>query len=182
MTDGGQFENALARLVAIFQERRVPYALMGGLAVAAWGAPRATEDIDLLADLSPSSELDAALRAAGFEAEWRRGSPDDPVPLLLRLHSASAPEIDVICATRGWEREMLNRSIRVRIPEGPETPVVAIEDLIVLKLMAGGPGDLADVADLLTHAGPLPELENRAAARGVSDLLRQVRASTGNPP
>lgn len=180
MTDGGQFEDALASLATIFKERSVPYALIGGLAVAAWGAPRATEDIDLLADVSPSPELDATLRAAGFEAEWRRGAPDDPIPLLLRLRGAAGPEIDVVCATRDWEREMLNRSIRVRIPKGPETPVIAIEDLIVLKLMAGGPGDLADVADLLERAGPLPELEQRARERGMSDLLRQVRASTGS--
>lgn len=180
MIEGGRFEGVLASLVAVFQERRVPHALIGGLAVAAWGAPRATEDIDLLADMDPSPELDAAFRAAGFEVEWRRGEPDDPVPLLLRLRGSSAPEVDVICATRDWEREMLDRAIRVRIPEGPETPVIAVEDLLVLKLMAGGPRDLADVADLLARAGSLPELEKRAMARGVLDLLRRVRASTGN--
>lgn len=179
MTAGGPFEDALARLVAVLEQRGISYALIGGLAVAAWGAPRATEDIDLLADLSPSPELDSALRAAGFDVEWRRGGPDDPVPLLLRLRSASGPEIDVVCATRPWEREMLGRSVRVRIPEGPETPVVAAGDLIVLKLLAGGPGDLADVAELLERVGPLPELEARAAARGVSDLLRRVRAALG---
>jgi len=150
---------------------------MGGLAVAAWGAPRATEDIDLLADVTASPELEASLHTAGFEAEWRRGAPDDPIPLLLRLRSPSGPEIDVVCATRAWEREMLARSIRVRIAEGLEIPVVALEDLIVLKLMAGGPGDLADVVDLLDRAGSLTELDQRAAARGVADLLRQVRAS-----
>ncbi len=152
---------------------------MGGLAVAAWGAPRATEDIDLLADLSPTPQLDAALRAGGFEPEWRRGESDDPVPLLLRLRSPSGPEIDVICATRAWERDMLARAVRLRTPQGLEIPVIAVEDLIVLKLMAGGPGDLADVADLLGRVGPLPELETRAAARGVLDLFRQVRASAG---
>ena len=179
MTQRARFEDTLATLAAIFQERAVPHALMGGLAVAAWGAPRATEDIDLLADLSPSQELDAALRARDFEPEWRRGAPDDPIPLLLRLRSPSGPEIDVVCTTRAWEREMLSRSIRLRLSEGLEIPVVALEDLIVLKLMAGGPGDMADVADLLERAGPLPELEKRATARGVLELLRQVRASTG---
>jgi hypothetical protein len=58
--------------------------------------------------------------------------------------------------------------------------VIAVEDLIVLKLLAGGPGDLADVADLLERAaGPLVDLKRRAAERGVLDLLRQVRASIG---
>jgi len=72
---------------------------------------------------------------------------------------------------------MLARSIRIQIAGRLEIPVVALEDLIVLKLMAGGPHDLADVVDLLGRGGSLPDLEKRAAARGVSDLLRQVRAS-----
>jgi hypothetical protein len=177
MTEPGQFEAALVRLDAAFETLRAADALIGGLAVAVWGAPRATEDIDLLADVIPSPELEAALRTAGFQAEWRRAGPDDPIPLLLRLRGARGPEVDVVCATRGWEREMLARSIRVRVPGGPAIPVVALEDLIVLKLRAGGPGDLADVADLLQRAGSLPELEPRARDRGVLDLLRQVRAS-----
>lgn len=179
MTHPGDFEKALASVAAVFRARSVPYALMGGLAVAAWGAPRATEDIDLLADVTPSPELDSALRASGFEVEWRRGAADDPIPLLLRLCGRSGPEIDVLCATRAWEREMLARAVRLRLAQGLEIPVIAVEDLIVLKLLAGGPGDLADVADLLRRAGPLPELDKRATARGVVGLLRQVRASTG---
>ena len=179
MTQRGGFEDALARLVAAFQGRGVPYALIGGLAVAAWGAPRATEDIDVLADVSPSADLDRALRAAGFEAEWRRGTSDDPIPLLLRLRSRSGPELDVICASRAWEREILTRSIQLRLGQDLAVPVVALEDLIVLKLLAGGPADLTDVADLLGRAGPLPDLDKQAAARGVLDLLRHVRASAG---
>jgi len=173
------FEATLARLTAIFEQRSIPYALMGGLAVAAWGAPRATEDVDLLAGTGQSDEFDRALRAASFSVEWRRGGPDDPIPLLLRLRTPGGPEIDVVCATRAWEREIIGRAVRLRLPQALEIPVVAVEDLIILKLMAGGPGDLADVTDLLERAGPLPELEKRAAARGVLELLRQVRAATG---
>lgn len=180
MTEGARFEEILERLLSAFERAGVAHALIGGLAVAAWGAPRATEDIDLLADATRSSELDAALRHAGFEPEWRRGGPDDPVPMLLRLRDAAGgPGVDVACVTRGWEREILERAVRVRIPGGPDVPVVAVEDLIVLKLLAGGPGDLADVADLLSRSGPLPGLAARAAARGVGDLLRRVRESLG---
>lgn len=179
MTEGGRFADALASLVAVFEERGIPYALIGGLAVAVWGAPRATEDIDLLADVSPSPELDAALCASRFEPEWRRGAPDDPVPLVLRLRRPAGPEIDVVCTTRSWEREMVGRSVRVRLPDGPAIPVVALEDLIVLKLMAGGPADLVDVAELLERADPRPEIEKRAMERGVADLLSKVRAARG---
>lgn len=178
MTIDARFEDTLDRVLSVLERARIAHALIGGLAVAAWGAPRATEDIDLLADAAPSPELDASLRQAGFEPEWRRGGPEDPVPLLLRLRQAAGgPEVDVICATRRWQHEILQRAVRIRVPDGPELPVAAVEDLIVLKLLAGGPRDVADVADLLERSGPLPDLDARAAARGVSDLLRRVRDS-----
>lgn len=178
MTEPGSFENTIAHLSSVLEERQVSYALIGGLAVAVWGVPRATEDIDLLADLRPSRELDAALRAAGFKVEWRRGDSADPIPLFLRLSSTTGPDVDIVCATRSWEREMLRRAIGIRLPTGLEAPVMAVEDLIVLKLIAGGPGDLIDVAELLQRTSLTAELEDRAAARGVAELLSQVMAST----
>ncbi len=54
MSARAPFEDTLARLTAIFEQRSIPYALMGGLAVAAWGAPRATEDVGLLAGTGQS--------------------------------------------------------------------------------------------------------------------------------
>jgi len=164
VTEKSPFEHTLAKLASLLNERGISYALIGGLAVAAWGTPRATEDIDLLAELSPSPEIDGALSAAGFTVEWRRGDPEDPIPLLLRLGFETGPEIDVICVTRGWEREMLRRAVRISLPDGKPAYVVALEDLIVLKLVAGGPGDLTET--------PLPCLtqafqEKREEALGV---------------
>lgn len=45
MTGKESFESTLAKLSSVLKERGVSYALIGGLAVAAWGTPRATEDI-----------------------------------------------------------------------------------------------------------------------------------------
>ncbi len=55
MTEGGRFEDTFGRLVRVLERARVPHAVIGGLAVAAWGVPRATEDIDLLAAATPAS-------------------------------------------------------------------------------------------------------------------------------
>jgi hypothetical protein len=38
----------LRAVLAALDQASVDYALVGGLAVAVWGAPRATKDIDLL--------------------------------------------------------------------------------------------------------------------------------------
>lgn len=72
----------------------IQFALIGGLAVAAWGVIRATQDIDVLAnsDRIPlvntrlRNELKDFLDRNGWRAEWRVGDADDPIPLLLRVN------------------------------------------------------------------------------------------------
>lgn len=117
---------------------------------------------------APYGLTDGTCRGAGEEVTIR--------PLLLRLEWIhGGPEIDVICATRPWERAILDRAVQVTLPGGRRVPVVTPEDLIVLKLLAGGPQDLIDVTDLLTRCGTMPELDERATERGVVDLLQRVR-------
>jgi hypothetical protein len=176
MTQPASVQEVLSKLLDLLDRLGIRGALIGGLAVATWGSPRSTEDIDLLAEVAASQELEAALRAGGWRVSWHRGGSDDPIPLLLRLEWVhGGPEVDVICTTRPWERAILDRAVQVTLPGGARVPVVAPADLIVLKLMAGGPQDLVDVADLLRRPGAMPELEERAAERGVLDLLRSVR-------
>ncbi len=169
-------EQILLKVFDLLDRLGIRCALIGGLAVATWGSPRATEDIDLLAEITESPEMERTLRAEGWHPSWRRGGDEDPIPLLLCLEWVhGGPEIDVICATRPWERAILDRAIRVDLPGGSRVPVVAPADLIVLKLLAGGPQDLIDVADLLGCCGAMPVLEGRASERGVLDLLRRVQ-------
>ena len=41
----------VARIVAVFDELSVPYVVGGSLASSVYGIPRATQDVDLVADL-----------------------------------------------------------------------------------------------------------------------------------
>lgn len=160
-----QFTHALRTLDKIFSDvstkLRIPfrYALIGGLAVSAWGVIRATEDIDLLADSEPSPLRRPDLRrpiAASVEqhegkAEWRVGDPEDPVPLLLRVtlprpaHDVGA---DILWAHKAWQREALIRRIALTVSR-MKVFVLHPEDLVLMKLEAGGPQDLLDVEELL---------------------------------
>jgi hypothetical protein len=79
----------LVETASVDLQTRIRIALIGGLAVSAWGAVRATQDIDLLADSDPSPIRNPGLRddLKRFEAkrckvEWRVGEPDDPIPQL----------------------------------------------------------------------------------------------------
>lgn len=62
---------SLAELARVFEAEKVPYALIGGVAVQLWSAePRTTLDIDI-ALLSYDSLPREALTRAGFELEAR---------------------------------------------------------------------------------------------------------------
>jgi hypothetical protein len=170
-------------------------ALMGGLAVSAWGAIRATKDIDFLADADPSpirspglrEELKRVLQAKGCVVEWRVGDSDDPVPSLLRLTRIGAspdPGADVVWAHKRWQREALKRRLGVRTGR-LRVFVLHPEDLILTKLDAGGPQDLLDVQALLASRPVeidmrrLKRSATRARVRTLLDTcLRAVRGKT----
>jgi hypothetical protein len=48
LTGAGRLHSALHRLVKRLDAEGIPYALLGGLALAEHGYPRLTEDVDLL--------------------------------------------------------------------------------------------------------------------------------------
>jgi hypothetical protein len=146
---------------------RIRIALIGGLAVSAWGAIRATQDIDFLADSEPSpigsrrvrDDLQRFFEAKHCTIEWRVGDSDDPIPLLLRLNLGGAlgqPGADIFWAHQRWQQEALQRRLEVRSGK-LRVFVLHPEDLILTKLDAGGPQDLLDVQALLSFT--LPELK-----------------------
>lgn len=178
-----RFTPALRRLQKLFQDASralhipIRFALIGGLAVSAWGIVRATEDVDFLADSDPSPLTDRTvqgrlkqfLEQRGSAVEWRSGGADDPIPLLLRLkmlrpaHGISA---DILWVHKRWQREALSRAVTLKVSR-LRVRVLHPEDLVLMKLEAGGPQDLLDVEGMISN--PPPELNftslRRKAAR-----------------
>ena len=155
-----RFTPALIRLHELLQTAdrelnlKLHFALIGGLAVSAWGIARATQDIDFLADSDPRPFADRNLRAGlknflerhGCRAEWRMGGLDDPIPILLRIDLAllyAGLGADVLWVHKRWQREALGRVIALKI-DGRTIQVLHPEDLILMKLEAGGPQDLLE--------------------------------------
>lgn len=192
------FTPALRTLQKLLQETssalKIPisFALIGGLAVSAWGAVRATEDIDLLADSSPSplknrrlqADVQQCLEKRGCIAEWRAGDPDDPIPLLLRVGLPGPLRplgADILWAHRRWQREALARRITVKLSR-LQVFVLRPEDLILMKLEAGGPQDLLDVERLLSNLPPelnVPRLKRKASQLRLDALLDKCLRQAG---
>ena len=69
-----QFETAW-QLHIFLTSRRIPYAIIGGIAVQRWGQPRLTRDVDLTI-LLPRGAEEATLRETGrFERIWAQHGP-----------------------------------------------------------------------------------------------------------
>jgi hypothetical protein len=156
----------LHRLLSVAAlELNIPlrFALVGGLAVATWGAVRATQDIDFLADSDPSPLKEPRLRdrlkkymeQQGSRADWLVGGHDDPIPLLLRIGlspNQGAVGADILWAHKRWQRDALQRAIGVDV--AGDQVRLAPGRLILMKLEASGPQDLLDVQELLSASPP----------------------------
>ena len=70
----------LERACAALEKHKVPYAVVGGNAVAAWvatvdeGAVRNTRDVDILLNRQDIDRATVALQEAGFHREVAKGS------------------------------------------------------------------------------------------------------------
>jgi hypothetical protein len=159
-------------LVARIANRLHSCAVVGAYALAARGYVRQTKDFDLMT--TDRSALDTRLwndvRHDGFEVDVRKGDLEDPLAGVVRF-SGDAP-IDLVVAKYKWQQQVIERAEPMRVETAtlrvPRTP-----DLILLKLFAGGYGDMHDIARLL-DIGPREPLVAEVTA-ALSDLPEEMR-------
>lgn len=171
------FQRVLRDVGSALDGEGVSWMLVGGLAVGAWTEPRATKDCDLAVSVpADPGPLEAALRRAGLivaRGDLSRATEGGSVRLHLDREDQPALIVDLLCAGTAFEREALARRRTLDVL-GVRMYVVGPDDLVIYKLIAGRPQDLADV-DRLLRFGRAPEDEPRlrrwARAWEVEDRL-----------
>jgi hypothetical protein len=144
-------------------------ALVGGLAVAAHGYVRATDDVDLVAR-PPLAEVVTRLRGAGIEARLRKGDALEGDFSTVRgtLDGVRFDILPPLVVIRWEKAEALS-------VEGRTLRVVDLQDLLRLKMRAGGITDLVDAAMLvLIHPDAEDAARVAAAAHRVEDRFRSL--------
>ena len=158
----------------------ISHGLIGGWAVIAWGHVRATRDLDWLAIIPASRRKEILESLSPFgTAEWRAPGEDDPIAGLIRVVPADeeAAVLDILLASGSADRTALSRCVSVELGSG-SLPAVRPEDIIAMKLQAGGGLDYQDARELLRiQAGRLdePMLEAACKERRVLDRLALLR-------
>jgi hypothetical protein len=133
--------------------------LAGGMAVAAHGYVRATQDVDFVVRI-PLPALKKRLRAEGIATTLHRGdsSEGDFSCLKGTLQGVRFDLIPPLVAL-DWER-----ALEVVMEGGALLRVVDLDGLLRLKLRAHGPKDLMDAAALLLLNPGHDEPARQAAA------------------
>ena len=151
----GRLHSTLRQLVQRLQEEDIPYALLGGLALAEHGFPRLTEDIDLL--LTPAGLQRFHQRLVG--REYRPASSGAHKTM---RDTETGVRIEIV-TTGEYPGDGLPKPIAFPDPAAPGATiqiegirVVTLETLIELKLASGTSAphrlrDLADVQDLIVR-------------------------------
>jgi len=127
----------------------VPYAVCGALALAVHGHPRATKDIDLLVEPEQLETVKALARTHGFVLEalpMTFSGSGITMHRLLRIKGGQVLTLDLVLGDGPLAAVWASRE-RHETPRGPVW-VVSRQGLVTMKLAAGRPQDLADLARL----------------------------------
>jgi hypothetical protein len=178
----GDSKEAPLRLVTgLLETERVPYALIGGVAMQLHSQePRSTRDI-VLAVRTYADVPSEALISAGFEHTGRRAHGDHwlaPGPGLREERTALqfSAEDNALVGT-------VERACVIEV-DGMRLRLVTALDLIVLKLAAAEdpkrrPGERRrDLADILTLIEEHPDIDS--AIPGLAERLQRIRVDVSN--
>jgi hypothetical protein len=171
-------EAALLELAGALEDCRLPYALIGGLAVSLSGEPRATLDVDVSVWAAPD-QLGAAIDCLCARFRALRANPHQFVEKhrVLPIATAAGVRADVVFAAISAEREMIQRAVLKQVGDRM-IPVASVEDLLFMKLLSTREKDTSDAAALFRRFGSsldrgylVPKLKEAADALDRPDIL-----------
>ncbi len=149
-------ESKLSKMVSIltgrFKERQISFAVIGAMALAAYGVPRFTADIDLLSEIANRALMHSILTEAGFTC-FQETEAFAQFDSEMGVYG----KVDLMFAITPAGKAILERRIRVSDDLLGSYPVIQPSDYIVLKLMAIANDssrqvrDEADIVALLKH-------------------------------
>lgn len=183
---------ALSELARVLEELGIAYAVGGSLASGAWGEPRSTHDVDLIAAIADSDVRALIERLSGrfyvdpeaVLAGLRSGRAFNLVDLELHQKLDVFPARDVLL-----DRAQIERAVRCELEEGGRTfPITSPELVVLRKLDWFRKGDgiserqWRDVLAVLRIQGDRLDralMDDLAARSDLTDLLQRARGEAG---
>jgi hypothetical protein len=125
------FANVLRTVTGFLEERGTRYAVIGGVAIAMYGLPRTTLDLDLVVDATVQEDLLRWLESIGYQTRHRSSGYSN--------HShreTSWGTLDFVYVQGDTAEKLFAGARRAQGPGGLEVPIPRPEHLVALKVAA----------------------------------------------
>lgn len=161
----------ISQFTNLLNEQIIPFAVIGGYAVFAYGGERTTFDIDFLIDFENADKIKAIASDLNLKTVFESQE-------VIQL--SGVVQVDILYAKRPAARAMLNnRQTSANLP----FPVVRPEDLIGLKIQAFCNDrsreyvDKADILSVMKNVKDLnyDEIKKYAEVFGVWNEIQQIK-------
>jgi hypothetical protein len=146
-----QFEEVLRTFSEFFEKEGIRYALIGGLAIRAWGHVRATQDVDFVVEQAAKTRAVAFCESEGFETLHVSDGYSN--------HVRGGDRVDFIYVDAPTAGQIFDASQRREVIAGFQLDVAKPEHLSAMKAIAikydprRGWRDVDDVLFLLRLPG-----------------------------
>jgi predicted nucleotidyltransferase len=141
--------NDYKEMLQCLSEENVKFLLVGAYAVAAYGYPRATKDIDIFVRAAPENATNLMRALARFGAPLAGVSEADFASEGIVFQIGNNPRrIDILTSISGVDFQQAYGRKSTVVLEGMNVPVISLADLITNKRATGRTQDLADVERL----------------------------------
>jgi Uncharacterised nucleotidyltransferase len=179
--------DTLRTIVDALDAARIPHMLVGSFASSVHGAPRTTQDIDLVIDPTPGGlrRFATTLESAGYYVSPSALDALDRRDQFNAVDPVSGWKVDLmIRKERPFSRSEFDRRIETQVL-GARVWLATSEDTVLAKLewaaMGASDRQVADAATVLAVRGEAIDqdyLDRWAEELGVQDLLARARQPT----
>ncbi len=145
---------SIRSLQQLLQEADIPSVVIGGVAVALWGEPRVTRDVDLKVLLT----RDEAGRLLSVLTPGYTPLLPDPQRALkeqamLFVQDPTGTRLDLLLADTPYDVQAIQRGRIVEVHPGASIRACSPEDLIIYKLVSTRLRDHEDAAGIVRRQG-----------------------------
>jgi len=145
------FEKLIKRISLALKKHNIPYMIIGGQAVAVYGEPRFTRDIDItlgvdidniqkVKEISKTLNLSINVKEPDFFIKRTRVMP--------LIHRKSGIRVDFIFSFSSYEKIAIKRNRKIKIGSAFAN-CISPEDLIIHKIIAGRARDIEDAISVI---------------------------------
>ncbi|MDF1501198.1 MAG: hypothetical protein P1P76_12090 [Anaerolineales bacterium] len=147
-----QIKAALAMHDFFFENLKLNYAVIGGIALQFWGEPRFTHDLDITVQdrLDLAELVKVTTETFGSRVSDPNAFAKETRMLLLNVEDV---DVDVAVALRGYEDSLFERVQSYEVEQGKRLNICSAEDLIIHKALAGRPQDITDIQGVIDRQG-----------------------------